>query len=197
MNSTGQIASTGARRAQQGFSLFELVVYLLVASMLFATVMNRYREFPGEAERANFTAILAQLKAGVNLQMMDMIASSDWGRAAELEGSNPMDLMLEQPSNYVGAFAMVELAAMPRRVWYFDTTRGELVYLADNADNLYVTREDGSAPSDNVRFRINSMRAEAEAETDAALSRWQGLTLLPVEPYTWRQVPLELQAAAE
>lgn len=179
------------RQFQQGFSLFELVVYLLVASILFATVLNRYREFPGEAERANFTAVLAQLKAGVNLQMMDMIAGGDWSRAEELEGSNPMDLMLEQPTNYVGAFALVEQQSMPRRTWYFDTSRGELVYLADNADNLYVIGEGSNQPADAVRFRITSVRAGSEAESGS----WQGLTLQAVVPYSWRQVPLELPTA--
>ncbi|MBC52284.1 MAG: hypothetical protein CMQ34_00450 [Gammaproteobacteria bacterium] len=186
--------SVRTSRGQSGFSLFELVVYLLVSSILFATVINRYREFPGEAERANFTAVLAQLKAGVNLQMMDMIASGNWhGRTDALEGSNPMDLMLEAPNNYVGEFAMVEIRTMPRRVWYFDTSRGELVYLAENTQNLYAVGEGGNQPSDQVRFRISSLRADDAAPGEG----WHGLSLAPVEPYQWRRMPLDLDALAE
>ncbi|HDZ09343.1 type II secretion system protein [Pseudohongiella sp.] len=181
-------------RRQAGFSMFELVVYLLVSSILFATVINRYREFPGEAERANFTAVLAQLKTGVNLQMMDMIASGNWnGRAEALEGTNPMSLMLEAPSNYVGEFAMVDLSTMPRRVWYFDTNRGELVYLAENTQNLYAVGSNGTQPSEQVRFRISSTRAPDAAPEQG----WQGLSLAAVEPYQWRRVPLDVDAIAE
>lgn len=179
---------------QSGFSLFELVVYLLVSSILFATVINRYRDFPGEAERANFTAVLAQLKTGVNLQMMDMIASGNWqGRTEAMEGSNPMDLMLEPPGNYVGEFAMVDVRTMPRRVWYFDTGRGELVYLAENTQNLYAVGSDGTQPSEQVRFRISNNQSP-DAEPGQG---WQGLTLSAVEPYQWRRVPLDIDAIAE
>ena len=188
----GSIAPQSGRR-QAGFSMFELIVYLLVSSILFATLVNRYREFPGEAERANFTAILAQMRTGVNLQMMDMIASADFGRGEELAGSNPMDLMLQTPSNYVGSFASVDINTMPRRVWYFDRSRGELVYLADNAANLYVERNGISQSDAHIRFRITDMRA---ADAPAGQG-WQGLTLAPVEPYQWRQAPIDIQAIAE
>ena len=193
MNKSNGSKGPGIAR-QTGFSLFELVVYLLVSSILFATVINRYRDFPGEAERANFTAVLAQLKAGVNLQMIDMIARGNWsGRTDSLEGSNPMDLMLEAPSNYVGEFAVVEPRTMPRRVWYFDTGRGELVYLAENTQNLYAVGDNGNQPSDQVRFRISSLQAEDAAPGEG----WQGLTLAPVVPYQWRRVPLDMDAIAE
>jgi general secretion pathway protein G len=173
--------------------MFELIVYLLVSSILFATLVNRYREFPGEAERANFTAILAQMRTGVNLQMMDMIASADFGRGEELAGSNPMDLMLQPPSNYVGSFASVDINTMPRRVWYFDRSRGELVYLADDSQNLYVERNGASQPDAHIRFRITNVQA---ADAPAGQG-WQGLTLAPVEPYQWRRVPIDIQAIAE
>lgn len=189
MKMTTRSGFAGMRRAQAGFSLFELVVYILIASILFSAVINRYREFPGEAERANFIAVLAQLKAGVNLQMMSSIASGGRAGVDALVGSNPMNLMLQTPVNYVGEFSVIDETTMPRRVWYFDTARGELVYRAENATNLYVTRNGQTVTDNKIRLRIENSYG-GQSGTD-----WQGTMLSAVEPYEWQSVPLELTAA--
>ena len=177
------------RRHQTGFSLFELVVYLLIASILFSVALNRYREFPGEAERANFIAVLAQLKAGVNLQMMTAIATGGSAGVNALTGTNPMDLMLQVPSNYVGEFSIIDEASMPRRTWYFNLARGELVYLAENANNLYLSRNGQYVSGNQIRFRIENVFG-GDSGTE-----WQGTILSAIEPYEWQSVPLELTAA--
>lgn len=179
----------GSRR-QRGFSMFEMMVYILVASILFAAAFNRYRDFPGEAERANFTAILAQLNATVNLQMMRLIASGSWNTAGELEGQNPMGWLLTTPGNYVGAFAGIDEATLPRRIWYFDTSRGQLVYLADDASNLYLLENGQRTQTGSVRFRISNVYGSG---TGSGGSNWQGIILAPVVPYEWQAVELELQ----
>lgn len=190
-------ANLKSRSQQSGFSLFELLVYLLIASILFAAAANRYQGYPAEAERANFLAVLSQLKAGVNLQMMRMIASADWTQARQeaIAGTNPMDLMLETPSNYLGEFATVDAAALPQRVWYFDSSAGELVYIAENSDNLYIIQDGVALASNQIRLRIENVydRSGIVDDPDAAdnRGRWQGLMLAPVIPYEWRSQPLE------
>lgn len=178
---------------QRGFSMFELVVYLLSASILFAAALSRYQDFPGEAERANFTAVLAQLKTGVNLQMILALTSSKRSMLDELEGSNPMDLMLETPNNYVGALSAVDESQLPRRVWYFDTVNGELIYLADRAENLFLLTSQGRVPSERIRFQVRNIYHEAENEPRS----WQGINIVPVEPYEWRRIPLEVPQPSE
>lgn len=182
----GKTIAYGAKRRQGGFTMFEMIVYILAASILFAAAFDRYREFPGEAERANFQAILAQLNTAVNLQMMRAIVSESYGHPEQLLGGNPMDLMLTPPGNYVGAFAGVNLADMPRRVWYFDETTRDLVYLADNAENLYRTDTGSPVPIDVLRFRVDNVYARNGS------GRWEGLILKPVYEYRWASVPLQL-----
>lgn len=183
----------GSRR-QRGFSMFEMVIYILAASILFAAAFNRYRDFPGEAERANFTAILAQLNATVNLQMMRLIASGTWNDAGQLEGLNPMDWLLTAPGNYVGSFAGIDEATLPRRIWYFDTSSGQLVYLADDASNLYLLQNGQRVQTGSVRFRISNVYG---AGTASGAGNWQGIILAPVVPYEWQAVELELQTVQQ
>lgn len=172
-------------RRQRGFSMFEMVVYILAASILFSAAFNRYRDFPGEAERANFTAILAQLNAATNLQMMRLIATENWQNAGVLEGVNPMAFMLIAPGNYVGAFNGANEASLPGRIWYFDNSRGELVYIAEDASNLYLLNGGDRVPTRSIRFRMENVY-------NAPGGNWQGIVLAPVVPFEWQAVPLEL-----
>jgi len=181
------------KNSQRGFSMFELVVYLLSASILFAAALSRYQDFPGEAERANFTAVLAQLKTGVNLQMILALTSNERTLLDELEGSNPMDLMLETPNNYVGALSVIDETQLPRRIWYFNTNSGELVYLADRADNLFLLTSQGRLPTERIRFHIRNIYHEPANERRS----WQGINIVAVEPYEWRRIPLEVPQPTE
>jgi len=174
---------------QRGFSLFEMTVYILAASILFAAAFNRYQAFPGEAERANFLAVQAQLNAGINLQMMRMIASQDWQRSRELDGMNPMDLMLTPPGNYVGEIAGADIANLPRRIWYYDRSRGELVYLAENSENLFLVSGGERIPTERLSFRVTSRYSDS--------GNWEGIVLGPVVPYQWQSVPLEVPAPSQ
>ncbi|WP_237132962.1 type II secretion system protein [Pseudohongiella sp. O18] len=181
----GQRIAAGAR--QSGFSLFEMTVYILAASILFAAAFNRYQAFPGEAERANFLAVQAQLNAGINLQMMRLIASQDWHNAQRLDGMNPMELMLTPPGNYVGEIVGADITSLPRRIWYFDRSRSELVYLAENAENLYLLNNGQRVPTERLSFRVSNRYSGS--------GNWEGIVLAPVLPYEWQSVPLEVPTA--
>jgi len=185
-----QKVAAAVPKRQRGFSLFELIAYILIVSITFSFAFNRFADFPGEAERANFTSIMMQLKSGVTLQMMSGIASGKWQELAALEGSNPMDLMLETPANYVGELGPIDVTQLPRRIWYFDATTGELVYLANNAENLYAVADGQTQPTDHVRLRI-TMKYNDEARRD-----WSGLTLDPVIPFVWETVELQIPSTA-
>jgi type II secretory pathway pseudopilin PulG len=172
---------------QSGFSLFELIVYMLISSIMFATAFNRYRGYPAEAERANFTAILGQLKTGVNMQMIVVIASGAVNERVQLAGSNPMDLMLQTPGNYLGTFSSVDENQLPRRTWYFDSSLGQLIYLADRSDNLFSVTPQGRIPTNRIKLHIIDIYEEYQFGR-----RWQGVALEPVEPYEWFSQGIEL-----
>lgn len=203
----------------KGFSLFELIVYILLVSIVFSVSMRRFSDFPGEAERANFLAITGQLKAAVNLQMMNAIAAGSWDRLDRIENSNPMDLMLETPSNYVGEFNLVDEQSMPRRTWYFDSYSGQLVYLANDSSHLFSSRGDGTSSLSEIRFRIvqryagdsrasdeglgidagtvtglndPSLRASASSNGGGSGRKWEGLVLEEVTPFNWGRAGISL-----
>ncbi len=198
----------------RGFSIFELILYLLISSIIFSISMRRFEQYPADAERANFLSILGQLKSAVTLQMMNGIAEGRFGDMGGFENSNPMDLMLETPTNYMGTFSLVDEGSMPRRTWYFDSYNGHLVYLASPGLQIYSAAGDGSGTMNSIRFhvvnkysgataqaavglgidagQVTGLSVDAAAGSGAAGGKWEGLVLEPVTPYRWESQGISL-----
>jgi hypothetical protein len=182
----------------QGFSLFELIVFIIVSGILYAGAARRVTDFPGDAERANFYAITTQIGAGINLEMMMGITRGLKDQLAAFANANPMDLLLQAPSNYIGAFDALDINGIGRRVWYFDRFRGELVYLANDAEGLTKLINGTYIPTSELRFILSveySYRDASglpveltggEASGNAGSRRSiSGLILKPVIPFEW------------
>jgi hypothetical protein len=190
------IRGTGCR--SQGFSLFELTVFIIVSAIVYAGAARQVKNFPGDAERANFYAISTQIGAGINLEMMMGITRGLKDQMAAFANSNPMDLLLQAPSNYIGAFDALDINGIRRRVWYFDRSSGELVYLASDAQGLTKLINGNYMPTNEVRFILSveySYRDASglpveltggEAAGNAGSRRSiSGLRLKPVIPFEW------------
>lgn len=189
----------GAGFRSQGFSLFELIVFIIVSAILYAGAARRFTDFPGDAERANFYAITTQIGGGINLEMMMAITRGLNFQMAAYANTNPMDLMLQPPSNYIGSFEALDVNGSDRRIWYFDSSRGELVYLANDADGLSLIVNGNHIPTDEVRFTLSveySYRDSAtglpvelmgsdSSDKEGLRQTLGGLRLKPVTPFEW------------
>lgn len=186
---------------QKGFSLFELVVFIISVAIIYAYAANRFAGFPAEAERANFQAIAAQLQTAINIELMVGVGSGRISDSSLIVGSNPMDFLLEAPSNYLGAYNGVDDSALERRSWYFDLARGELVYLINDASGAYLELSSGDLPTQEIRFKIVADYSEFDRRTGLPLSvvgrgeagidesdrvrKLAGILMRPVFPYRW------------
>ncbi len=198
-------------RSGRGFSLFELVVFIIVVAIIYAAAARRFSEFPGEAERANFLAVATQIQTGINLEMMIALTRGQTFSVADIEQYNPMDLLLDPPSNYIGEFDFVDTASIERRVWYFDLNRNELVYLINDNEGVFLDVDGRLVPTQEIRFKIQAVYSGQEAfsrNTDSAVlanddeslpavrfagnSSVSGLLLTPVIPYQWNTDIMEL-----
>ncbi|NQV71125.1 MAG: hypothetical protein HQ498_13955 [Pseudohongiella sp.] len=173
-----------------GFSMFELLVYIISVSIIYVTAANRFSEFPAAAERANFLAISAQLRSGVNLELMGALTKGDMARIGSFENSNPMALMLEAPNNYLGEFDSVNRERVQRRSWYFDTQSRELVYLVNASEGVYLQTGAGMIPSNEIRFRLevvyrDDYRNSLPGSSGQRPRILSGMLLTPVVPYQW------------
>lgn len=192
----------GRFRSNRGFSVFELVAFIILASIVYAGAVNRFAQFPGQAERANFLAISTQLKSAINVEMMFGTGVGRIQSPQRLAGANPMDFMLEPPSNYIGAYDQLDISGMGRRVWYFDRSSGELVYLVNDTTGVFLILNGQAIPTNEIRFRIQAVYsahesgsglpvralASAGAAVGAQQQGFDGVRLTPSIPYVWNQL---------
>ncbi len=210
MDSIGEqrtkIQNIPAYRRNSGFSLFELVVFIISVAIIYAYAANRFADFPRQAERASFIAVVTQLQTGINLELINAIGRGRTDAASQLEGINPMDLMLVAPSNYLGSFSApgaAAIAGLQRRSWYFDSSSEELVYLINDAGGVFINQNGSSIPVNELRFRVvvdygevdtvSGLDVNIAGKTDEIPAenrrrRLNGVILRPVVPFEWRGV---------
>ena len=190
------------RLRHRGFSLFEFVVFVLSVAIIYSYAVQRFSGYPGEAEKANFIAVRAQLQNSITL--LTFSAQLNGGRDAlvtTLEGGNPMSLMLRPPRNYLGEFEEYTLRDLPRRSWFFDKTRSELVYLIGSGEGVTQLMGERSVPTQEIRLHIKAEYLLVEKSTglpvamvadsgrlvarDATELQFTGLVLTEIVPYRW------------
>lgn len=189
-------------KSQAGFSLFELVVFVLSVAIIYAYAAQRFSSYPGEAEKANFIAVTTQLQNSMTLQTFTaQLKGGTAATAAALENGNPMDLMLRPPRNYFGVMPPSRAGDLPRRSWYFDSVSRHLVYLLGAGESVYLEQGGGLSPSGEIRLRVEADYSEVDHATGLPVPvsedsgravapadrerRFNGMILAPVTPYRW------------
>ena len=112
----------------RGFSMLELVLVISIIGILLAVALGRLLPYIDEAERVGVLTTESQIRSALTISAAKRIAGGRSATIGELDGTNPMGLMLEPPGNYAGEFHSSEAAAVPRRNWYFDLSTRRLVY---------------------------------------------------------------------
>lgn len=188
-------ARAGSRPQRAGgFTLFEMVVVICSIAILYMIAEQRINDLPAAAERANFQGVLEQLKTGVTLAMVSGVAQGRTGGNNGLAGTNPMYLMLETPSNYLGEMAEVTDAVRRRNAWYFETDTGQLVYVVggNSIQDVLVTIAAVPVNLGQIRFRIENLYRVGDGALvhgsqlpPGAAGSWQGVQLVPVYEFSW------------
>jgi hypothetical protein len=213
LNQSGARSALASRKKSGGFSLFELVVFIISVAIIYAVAANRFSKFPEAAERANFLAVTTQIQAGVSLETTLGVAAGGAQNMSRYVGANPMEMLLSPPRNYLGAFDIVDGSELPRRSWYFDLHRGELVYLVNDSENVYFLVNGEQVPTDEIRFEITVNYRYENIQTGAVIAnfdeldarelqgegykrRFSGVMIQPVTPYQWDGAGINLPEAA-
>ena len=196
--------SSESRRSIDGFTLFEMVAFIIVTAIIYSVAVNRFSEYPSAAERASFQSVLTQLQTGINLELMMGVRTGFVANNQDFQGINPMDLMLRPPGNYLGVYESAA-ADLPRRSWYFDGSTSELVYLVNSSEGVFLIRNAREIPATEIRFKVQKMYrdpismktvtldelnandndASGGINSAVASARMSGVLLQPVVPYKW------------
>lgn len=179
-------------RSNAGFTLFEMVVSICSIVVLYMIAEQRLNALPAAAERANFHAVLEQIKTGVSFEMITRLAAGRPDQIRALERTNPMNFLIETPANYEGELQQVPDNVARRNAWYFETGTGELVYVVGGSsiENVFVTVAGRQINLGQIRLKLTNVYEQGAGGASAGGSQgtgdgWQALVLAPVRDFQW------------
>lgn len=160
-----------------GFATFELAVVATVVSVVGAAVYVEAMQDLETAERMRMETQARSIGNALQLRMSKLIGERREGEIVELIRANPVQWLPAQPENYVGERDRPPAKGEALESWYFDASRGELVYRVRRGSRFLPD----SGGERQVRFK-------AELVQDESGDRWKiaGAVFRPVEPYRWR-----------
>ncbi|MDH3614698.1 MAG: prepilin-type N-terminal cleavage/methylation domain-containing protein [Gammaproteobacteria bacterium] len=153
-----------SRTASPGFSLLELIVVIVIISILVAVALDRLLPYIDEAERIGVLTFESQIKSTLMVAAAKRIAGGKAASISELDGSNPMHLMLETPDNYVGELRGYDKNSVPRRNWYFDLNTRRLVYRIGRRFSWSDDNESMNNPEFEVRVAFDDRNGNGRFE---------------------------------
>ena len=112
-----------------GFSLFELLVVIVIVSVLMVIAISRLLALQVDAERVVMESVVGAIRSGLGIKVAQAIVKQNVNSLPEYENSNPMNLLAEVPVNYLGEFEAPDPYALEKGSWYFDRSPVACLYI--------------------------------------------------------------------
>ncbi|PWF47727.1 type II secretion system protein [Massilia glaciei] len=146
-------AAHAGRARRSGFTLLELAVVVAIVAILAGALLKRVSFYNEQAELAAMQTVLGALRGALHMKAAQLIAK---GRTEELTSfvdRNPMDLLAEKPSNYIGEYFSPQSFTITPGNWYFDRQKLLLVYIMKSGGELQTDQPK------QLRFKIRVLLA--------------------------------------
>lgn len=106
---------------------FDFAVTLTVIGILATLLLGYLNKAQNDIEKVIVETELNSLRLSLTEYWVDKSLKNQSIDSKTLINSNPMLLIAERPENYIGEFS--EAPRDSREVWYFDTTKKQLIYV--------------------------------------------------------------------
>lgn len=172
-----------AHRGAKGFTLFELLVVILIIGTLMAVLSDRLLFYQEAAEKAAMEQTVGNLRSALHLQIADRLLKGNTNDLRALASDNPMDWLAERPANYLGERFAPKEDEVSAGSWYFDLSDRQLVYAPKRTEHLATNAAGHKA----IRFKVTLVQEKNAKEQAVRAERReiQGVVLTPATPYQW------------
>ena len=89
-------------KKQQGFTLLELVVVIVIISILGLFAIDRLFAIRNAAERAAVKQVVGTIKSALGIEVARLALAGKLSAVAKLDKTNPLALLSQTPANYLG-----------------------------------------------------------------------------------------------
>lgn len=167
----------------RGFSLFELLVVIVIVSVLTVIAISRLLALQVDAERVVMESTVGALRSGLGIKVADSIVKHKVSALPAYEDSNPMNLLAEVPRNYLGEMEDIDPHTLEKGSWYFDKPAKTLVYIVDNAG--YFSGGIDNPPRARFKTRLVYADADGNGVFNSGIDSIEGLRFVALESYKW------------
>lgn len=175
----GRHAARCDAKQHAGFTLFELIIVIIIVSTLGVVLLDRLWRYQEQAEKAAMEQLVGTLKSALSIQVAGLIAKGQVDAVPQLVKENPINWLTEKPGNYLGEYFAPTATQIAPGNWYFDLKDRELVYLPLRTEHFKAMQ--GSRKW--VRYKLdlvyNPVRVAVRAPEVG------GIVLRLTTPYTW------------
>ena len=167
---------------QRGIGLLEAIVAAIFISLLIVVFFSRILSMSAAIERESMQQTVSHLNSALNIEALTLIVKDDQEALAAWDGANPMGLLNPPPVQYRGSFADADAYGVTPGTWFFDETKGMLIYRINHLEAF----SGGRAVPERVRFRVQSLFEDMnENLLRDQNERYTGLRLKALDEYQW------------
>lgn len=174
-------------RRQQGFTLIELVVVIIIISSLLYFAFERLLKLEVQAERSSMQLVIGNINSAIGMLISQHILDSDIPGLHKYIDSNPMDLLAQTPPAYLGSFAGRPHGLGKGVHWYYDRTDRVLVYVTGSPRYFVSDGPNKSVTELKIVPVYDDNNHNGRFDTGDILV---GLKLAATAPYHWSNEPI-------
>jgi prepilin-type N-terminal cleavage/methylation domain-containing protein len=169
------------RYRYSGFSMFELIIGIVIVGVLATFLSERMLRYQEYAEKTAMEVTARRLQTALRLQVADLMMRDRLHEIDRLLQENPMTWLETPPPNYVGERTAATQGGASRGNWYFDAVHRTVIYTPFHRRFFKPQR----LGIDSVSYRVNAV----PVASGNGARRIEGLSLLLLSPYKW-EIPL-------
>lgn len=154
---------------------------VIIISTLVSMLLVRVLPAIDEAERAAVLKIEGQLRSSLTMEAAKYVARGEFEQIRSMVGMNPMRLMMDPPTNYVGEKKTA--AGVPKAHWVFSTETGRLVYRPDEPRTPGLEGLEQFAPEFAVQLAYEDI--DGDGRYTATDGQYYGVRLARVKGVGW------------
>jgi prepilin-type N-terminal cleavage/methylation domain-containing protein len=137
-----------------GFTMFEMVVAIIVLCVLATVLYGRLAFYQEYAEKKSMEVTIHNLRVGLRYQLADRMNRDQMQEVESLLTENPVTWLENPPSNYLGILNNPLIEEITPGNWYFDAAQHLLVYMPKHKRYLRM-----ATPADTtLRFRVTAIK---------------------------------------
>ena len=168
---------------QQGFTLLELVVVIIIISILGIFAIDRIFVIRIAAEQASVKQIIGTIKSALGLEVARLVLGGNMLAVAKLEKTNPILLLSQAPNNYLGE-KNDGRHINDAGVWYFDKKQKVLVYNVTYKETFKTTLKGTPRIQHQIKLVYNDRNKNKRFDID--YDSIAGLDIFPTEKFSWK-----------